>query len=182
MAALPRIGAESRTILGNVATRELFRQAATMPQAMLRYLRAAGAVFFAALAIGLICLWVRSYESCEAAALNPGGQHALSITSYRGAAWLILFEADDSPGWIFVTIPADSITIYAPNGGILGIRLYRHGAETYLTLPHWCLAASSLSVGAMCVFKRSFRFSLRAILIATTLIAAMLGLAVYCER
>ncbi len=49
----------------------------------------------------------------------------------------------------------------------------------YLYLPHWFVAASSFGLAALFAFKRNWRFTIRTLLIATTLIAAALGLGVY---
>ena len=150
---------------------------------MVRYLRYAAAVVFALLAVGFVAPWVRSYTSCDAAGLNPGGKHAFSITSYRGAVWVQRFDADrtrDQRLWVYVIIPAEAIYIHAPGNGLLGLRLFREeSCVVKLSLPYWFLAASSLALAALFAFKRTWRYSLRTVLVATTLLAGLLGLAVY---
>ena len=47
-----------------------------------------------------------------------------------------------------------------------------------MRLPHWFLAASSFSLTALFAFQRIRRFSLRTILVATTVVAGVLGMAV----
>jgi hypothetical protein len=48
-----------------------------------------------------------------------------------------------------------------------------------VVIPHWFPAALSLGFAALCAFKRPWRYSLRTILVATTVLAGLLGLAVY---
>jgi hypothetical protein len=46
-------------------------------------------------------------------------------------------------------------------------------------LPYWFLALSSLALAALLAFKPVTRFTVRGLLITTTLVAAVLGAAVY---
>ena len=150
---------------------------------MLRRLRYLPAVAFALLALAFVALWVRSFTVCETANLNPGGKYAFSATSYRGAVWVQRFDADriaDEAHWAWASIPADVIYIHAPGNGLLGLRLFREETGVVkLSLPYWFLAASSLAFAALLAFKPITRFTVRGLLITTTLLAAVLGLAVY---
>jgi hypothetical protein len=149
---------------------------------MRRRLRYLPAAFFAMLALALVGLWVRSFTDCETANFNPGGKYAFSATSYRGAVWVQRFDADriaDDALWAWASIPADVIYIHAPGKGLLGIRLFREETGVVkLSLPYWFLALSSLALAALLAFKPISRFTVRGLLITTTLLAAVLGLAV----
>ena len=54
----------------------------------------------------------------------------------------------------------------------------RHSSSDLLA-PHWFLVASSLAIAILLAFKPITRFTVRGLLITTTLLAAFLGLAVY---
>ena len=48
-----------------------------------------------------------------------------------------------------------------------------------ITIPTWSLIAMSAALAALFVFKGTWRFTIRTLLIATTLVAAALGLGVF---
>jgi hypothetical protein len=79
------------------------------------------------------------------------------------------------PDWGMESFP----TTYAPSSGLLGFRFLRDVSTTAVVVPYWFLAACSFALAALFAFKRSWRFSVRSILIATTLLAIALGLGVY---
>jgi hypothetical protein len=64
-------------------------------------------------------------------------------------------------------------------GGLYGFAWELADWHLAVTLPHYFLAASSLGLAALFAFKRTWRYSLRTVLVATTLLAGLLGLAVY---
>jgi hypothetical protein len=61
-----------------------------------------------------------------------------------------------------------------------GFGTIRTAGLTLIVVPHWFLVVSIVMLGAAPWIRRSF--SLRTLLIATTLIAAVLGLAVYFAK
>jgi hypothetical protein len=62
----------------------------------------------------------------------------------------------------------------------LGFGIARHVfGDVELFLPHWFLMLVSAWLATVFAFKRTWRFTIRTLLIATTLIAAALGLGVY---
>jgi hypothetical protein len=66
-----------------------------------------------------------------------------------------------------------------PKGGGRGFSLTRADNGYGVSFPHWFLAACSLGFAALFAFKKTWRFRLRSILIATTLLVIALGLGVY---
>jgi hypothetical protein len=149
---------------------------------MPRRLRYLPAVAFALFTLALVGLWVRSYTDCETANFNPGGKYAFSATSYRGALWVQRFDAARIPDevlWAVATIPTEVIYIHAPGHGLLGLRLFRENEVVKLSLPYWFLALSSLALAALLALRPTTRFTVRGLLITTTLLAAVLGLIVY---
>ena len=142
---------------------------------MMRYARYAAAALFALLAVGFVALWARSYFWWDLA-----GGNGFLLMSYYGITAVNFneqyvgnklgwgaFPADDNEGERFWKI------------GLLGIGFRHNALGTLYYLPHWFLAASSLALAALFAFKRTWRYSLRTILVATTLLAGLLGLAVY---
>jgi hypothetical protein len=61
-----------------------------------------------------------------------------------------------------------------------GFLLRRHPNDVTLFIPHWILPL--LAVAPAALPWRSSRFSLRTLLVATTLVAVVLGLIVYATR
>ncbi len=152
---------------------------------MPRPLRYAPAVAFALLALALVGLWVRSNYYLDRLRMPLGGNSTAGCSSYDGVigcGW-----GDDPPyaarDWFFVSIlasetsrwdnmrPKESLGFSAWwDGGLLGYGF---------SLPHWFLALSALVLATLLAFKPITRFTVRGLLITTTLLAAVLGLAVY---
>ena len=137
---------------------------------MLRYARYAAAVVFALLAVGFVALWVRSYSHFDQA-YGPIGSLPVCLSSDSGA---VMLDSSDEvfDDWTVITFEP----IGWPYPNLLGFTVLEGYA---LRVPYWFLSASSLGLAALFAFKRTWRFSLRTILVATTLLAAILGLAVW---
>jgi hypothetical protein len=149
---------------------------------MLRYARYAAATFFALLAAGFVALWVRSYYNHDVVMWRISDTRALSVTSVRGKIIWHPFEATGltkTLAWeASPLMPGDWSRFDAAVE--TGHWIYIGGAEPEaFVVPHWVLAALSLALTALFTFNRTWRYSLRTILVATTLLAAVLGLAVY---
>jgi hypothetical protein len=143
----------------------------------MRYARYAAAVLFVLLAFGLVALWARSYRACDSLQYVAPGQGGVTIASHQGIQWFMFNRGDrwkDVRGWFFVSMPAESIYIHAPVGR-LGFCL----RADKVSLPHWFLIVSLLGIAKLLAYKQTWQFSLRTILVATTLFAALLALAVY---
>jgi hypothetical protein len=145
---------------------------------MMRYARYAAAALFALLAVGFVALWVRSYFRADSLYGYFADDCPVGFHSHRGVAGCIIeFDSADyapAKGWWFQSRSVDP----EPLAG-WGFRLSLNSWPSWVFIPHWFLAASSLGLAALFAFKRSWRYSLRTILVATTLLAAVLGLAVY---
>jgi len=155
--------------------------------AMTRYLRFAAAGFFLVLAIALLALWVRSFYYQDRLFLTVRGTHFVVLDSRRNVASFVVEEApdqltDELSEWSLVTTP----TLFKPmdkgwpRGVIagLGFSLNFEPGIFWLEAPHWFIAMASATAAAIFAFKRTWRFSIRTLLIATTLVAAALGLGV----
>jgi hypothetical protein len=144
---------------------------------MRRHLRFAPTVAFALLALAFVGLWMRSYWSHDVVT-GPVGGSDLCLASDRGVVLVGVLAYDPGLGWELRHYPAIGVQNYTCP---LGLKVLRQGGwgPSGLLFSHWFLAASSLSLAALFAFKRTWHYSLRTILVATTLLAAILGLAVY---
>jgi len=148
-------------------------------------------VFFALLAIAFVALWVRSYFYNESILWVPNNSRYSMISSRRGS---IGFEHvvtssffPSSQGWKITSAPVGPVPLGRNPHQSLISRMgfnFQQVSQRPLsgmagTIPHWFLAACSLGLAALFAFKRTWRYSLRTILVATTVLAAILGLAVY---
>jgi hypothetical protein len=157
---------------------------------MLRYARYATAAFFALLAVSFVVLWVRSYYRQDVLqSPHSGDHHFAAVSNWSVTSWIVLYHYPNAlprTSWtIESTMPSPDSNIrnlFTPFASVLsqaGFVFSRGSLSTTLTLPHWFLAASSLGLAALFAFKRTWRYSLRTIIVATTLLAGLLGLAVW---
>ena len=147
-----------------------------------RKLRIAFSAVCGIICLLLIVLWVRSHRAEDRASgrLSSGG-----IRLYSSRGWIVLFKNNTpSASWYTWDIslgsdywldPADTRLRYA-----LPLNFFGRSAISNISLPHWVLALASVAFAtAPWLSYRPFRFSLRTLLIATTLFAAILGLIVW---
>jgi hypothetical protein len=149
---------------------------------MMRYARYAAAVLFTLLAAGFVALWVRSYSHFEAIFWPLGHGYAISAESACGLTHTVLFSTTISQGHVSSTSGEVAKEVagwrYGETLWGLGLKLSSHDGRMRLWLPYWFLTLSSLALAALFAVKRTWRFSLRTILVAATLLAGVLGLAV----
>jgi hypothetical protein len=132
----------------------------------------------------LIALWVRSFWQVDTVYANIGGMAAFKIESVSGS--LILIRNPNGP-W---GINSQSVSEWRYRRDLLQKfqnNLYQ-GKKTppvvslIATIPHWIPVLLTAVFAAAPWVQRSKRFSLRTLLIATTLVAVVLGLVVYAAR
>ncbi len=147
-----------------------------MPR-FLRYLRLAFSATCLIAGVLLCVLWVRSYSQL-----------------YNLSNWSRQLSLSSCCGHIFVNEPFYSDE--SPEGGstkiikLLGHELYFDSYPAAyivqdgvgIAVPDWVFVGSALTIGVIPWIRWSNRFSLRTLLIATTVVAAVLGLAVYVAR
>lgn len=148
---------------------------------MMRYARYAAAVLFALLAAGFVVLWVRSYTYSDAAegpiAKWQGGYHATRGEIILACGRLDAYTRATEWKTYSFHVSRDRRPMKPT---FLGFAFERHEtlAWKYVYVPHWFLSASSLGLAALFAFNRTWRYSLRTILVATALLAGLLGVAV----
>jgi len=142
-------------------------------------------VFWGVAALLLIVLWVRSYFYSDTLAKGWGSttQQGLAISSENGA---LLFNYVDVRGstvtltrWKVTILPItnrDLLRIGSMDDGRAGFLFLRLSDGYLLSVPYWFLVELTLVVGPLPWLRWSNRFSLRTLLIATTLVAVVLGL------
>jgi hypothetical protein len=148
---------------------------------LIRGLRIAWSVAWGILCVLLILLWVRSYKIRDSVWL-PGSSYGLQINSLTGHfATFIVSRASPTSQFVPAKVAHDRIAgrwadLFDKN--VLGFYFGRAGRELRVDMPHWfCVLALAIIGIAPWKFEGG-RFSLRTLLIATTLIAVVLGLTV----
>jgi hypothetical protein len=172
-----------------------------------RKLRIAWSVVWALAAVLLIVLWVRSYETWDRLSGKVPGDYSPVLISHTGHLTVVLYDLtlqwkfprlDRGPihqnwyedvvwphrsfcgfGWCYHEYHRNT-----PNGergwdprGMTG-RSWTHPASGIM-LPHWSAALLFAALAFLVWVPWSLNFSLRTLLIATTLIAVGLGLIVW---
>jgi hypothetical protein len=147
----------------------------------LRYLRIAFSATCVIVAVLVCALWVRSYTIADG--VTRLGKTELVILSFRG---VLDFGVNGDPsaphivgtGWIHYEndVTGDSVESLPYRFGFHIANL----EDGSWAIPHWFAAMLCVGMAAAAWFR--WRFSLRTLLIATTLIAVVLGLIVWAVR
>ncbi len=167
---------------------------------MLRPLRYLPATAFALLALAFVGLWVRGYSIADIAS-GPMGTRQNALSSNRGIIQFVprgrlcrgcrvpiltilracepLVEGWNQ--WARTVFPLNHPQLLGSYYEFtwLGFGLRSKADRVSLFLPHGFLALSSLATAALLAFKPITRFTVRGLLMTTTLLAAVLGLVVY---
>jgi hypothetical protein len=135
----------------------------------------------------LIVLWVRSYSTVDSLRCPAFGRYLVHIQS--GSGRIIVFTLPYSNEWQTGSIPIEHIgrrdvlttavfgTPYRPKVYV--------GFSRSVAVPYWALLLPTVAAVVLSLWslhETSWRFSLRTLLIATTLVAAVLGLIVWVAR
>jgi hypothetical protein len=158
-----------------------------------RKLRIAWSVVCGVACVLLIALWVRSYRARELVCGLIGnnsvllqsvhGEIGLSIQPWTAPRFDKIVKSDPQApqvslwqsAWQSPELPGISVG--------LGIRWWRSENGVVLaTIPHWCPVIALATLAAIPWIRQKWRFSLRTLLIATTLVAVVLGMIVWSVR
>lgn len=155
-------------------------------------------VFFGILCLLLIALWVRSYWRLERISTQPPNTALVEpvVESLIGRVWFIWPQYGIGMSWWeFSSVrPEDYFHVksldyvYRPKD-VLGFGIGYYTQWGFCT-PYWFLATSCVALAAIpwirwssIRWKRwSWQFSLRTLLIFTTLVSVLLGLIIYLAR
>jgi hypothetical protein len=147
---------------------------------LVRALRIAWSVAWGPAAILLVALWVRSYVSRDLMYLNTrldrfGDGSNFTISWMDGSMMLAKIPSNEiySVGgpFGFMSIRRD---VYSSQHTFWGVGYYSTSFGPMYVAPMWLLIVGACTIGA--VTWEPFRFSLRTLLIAMTLVAVGLGL------
>jgi hypothetical protein len=142
-----------------------------------RKLRIAWTVFCGIACVLLIVLSVRSYWRYDAVARIDGALVEIRLFSNRGAVGVIRMDWSDantnfvSHGWQFESSPTYDLSAFYWN--------WTDSGDGMIRLPIWCLTPPIVVISTLSWTPKLSRFSLRTLLVATTLIAVVLGLIVW---
>jgi hypothetical protein len=109
------------------------------------------------------------------------GSQAVQISSVKGRVAIARLDPRATIGRSYLSVEAGDSTDWR-KGGVLGFRYYDDGLVRALIAPHWLPALLSATLAVIPWISRSWRFSLRTLLIATTLVAVVLGLVVWLKH
>jgi hypothetical protein len=137
----------------------------------------------------LICLWVRSYWCEDYIGYNYELEYGFGSRSSKGRMTFVSYDARAytgidriaTKGFYLKSFDASEAPPSQPKWdfGLKGA----HSPSTYLTVPHWSLALVFAVLALINPLSRiPRRFSLRTLLIATTLAAAGLGTVAWLRR
>jgi hypothetical protein len=161
----------------------------TKPLLRFRKLRIAWSVFWGVACVLLVALWVRSYSWADFSRCPLGTQKTLGLGSSGGRLFLRTYPNNNARTF---TTDSERTVISLPTGWGRKTSAQRPAANVKLPLfsysssqpydadlmfPHWLLVIVCIGIAASPWML--WRFSLRTLLIATTLVAVGLGAIVY---
>ena len=151
-----------------------------------RKLRIAWSVAWGVVAVLLCVLWVRSYWRWESvAAIKTPSRYVVGSGQGIAIVSRASYPGIDGPRrWLLKSRKPDKGEVW-PVKSYFGLNVALRSNEIALYLPYWFLLGSTLIAGILTApFARNlrFRFSLRTLLIATTLVAVVLGVIVWLAR
>jgi hypothetical protein len=142
------------------------------------------------LAIAICVLWVRSYWSLDLVTRVSSNSMQTTFGSQMGVVYVAHFDAFRayrgtsnpyaSHGWKYKT--------HAPYAIKLPFTWERDADSFLINAPHWSIACVAVVISVLTAIPWRFgrfvprQFSLRSMLVATTLVAVVLGLAMRAER
>ena len=157
------------------------------PPMRFRRVRIAVSVFFALVAVALCVLWVRSQDHIDRLTWHYRRPRAIQVGTEPGRIDIKVFT--DAPTIIPATNSHPSRQLWTPfvetmrlYGGVTNWtpEIMNDPSGTIIAIPQWLLVTMlGLFASASWLITR---FSLRALLIATTLLAVLLGLGVWLAR
>jgi hypothetical protein len=143
-----------------------------------RKLRIAWSVLWGLACVLLIVLWVRSYRGGDSITLYESNAEAVPLTSTKGHIELLADNDINANPYQWVDFVMNNNPERQSVSAIYAGFEVRHTwrFDSY-SMPHWFAVLLSVACGA--IPWLGWRYSVRTLLIATTLVAAVLGLAVY---
>ena len=138
---------------------------------MARKLRIAWSVGCGIVCLLLIVLWVRSYWLMESLTLPTNTGHVILISSNSGVVYLVAEPTVITTTWG-----------YSRGGVFRAVRSFKFELtnELVVRFPHWFVALLCATLAIAPWIK--WRFSLRTLLVTTTLVAVLLVAIIYTAK
>jgi len=137
--------------------------------AMLKYLRIAVTALSLTACVLLVALWVRSYHFIEALQVSFPFMR-VRVFSESGVVVTWIVHNDNREGSHWMTLPHNEVfSLFSTKSVVIE-------EPTSIQVPHWLLVILSASFAAIAWVR--WKFSVRTLLIATTLVAVGLGVVV----
>lgn len=149
----------------------------------LRRTRITTSLVFALLTLALVVLWVRSCTWSDIINRQGANQVPVRVSSTRGA--ITIYWQSMSPNSAPVTRWWYRLTPNEPGPLYLSYHFRKFSHFRWMIIPYWMLVCIPFVALLVVVPKSALltaRFSLRTMLIATTLIAVVLGLMVWASK
>jgi hypothetical protein len=148
-----------------------------------RYLRIAVTALSLTASVLLIALWVRSFTTLDTV-FWPWTDHALALSSLKGHVVLSIIGKAPAEQWTpfrveHIVIGDRFKTRF--NNNVFGFYFARKPGGFRLDLPHWLLVLLGMTIAVAAWRHKKWRFSLRTLLIATTLVAVGIGVVVAAQ-
>jgi hypothetical protein len=163
------------------------------PPLRFRKLRVAWSVAWGIVAVLLVALWVRSYQTHDIVTIriNDSGPQFLNIHSTGGHFSLVVkVHQGDSGPWLRHSASSPPLNAGYPDDfgnypDSVRFRIFRWRSAglTQVQIPIWFpVVLFALLVVVPWIRQVSWRFSLRTLLVATTLVAVGLGLLLWATK
>jgi hypothetical protein len=148
-----------------------------------RYLRIAVTALSLTACVLLVALWVRSNRWADDVWIPLPLNRDIGLTSESGCVSISLFRRDMTPpypfGWSSSDMNRTRNPVPPTNSGF---RVVREPDYSLIYVPNWFLALLAAVFAAVPWVNRIRRYSLRTLLIVTTLVAVGLGTVIYIAR
>jgi hypothetical protein len=151
---------------------------------MLKYLRIAVTALSLTACLLAIVLWVRSYESSDRVIGPLPWSHMFQAYTWRGTGQVIVSgPAYRLDLWEYYSSPVPQQTgnsdMTRPSPAFWGFNIRKLSGVLIVTAPMWFIVVLFGAIPlALCRSHIKRRFSLRTLLIATTIVSAVLGIVV----
>lgn len=149
---------------------------------LIRRLRIATSVFFAAVTVALCVLWVRSYWRVDNIWCQVTAHRTLFLRTTPGKlTWWYAVQSAAHPVWEWKKYTYPTSDFAGNFNGTVTRPILKGNLTTHLehVVPLWIPSAIALAVAFPAAIGLSNRFSLRTLLVVTTLVAVVLGLGVW---
>ncbi len=150
-----------------------------------RKLRIAWSVACGIACLLLIILWVRSYSYIDSFHFNiPGWPYGVRVNSIQGGSGIVIrdYSYASSGFMASYSTPTSRFNYQDHYGQRLDDGWFHLLGNKEVLVPYWFVVMSSGALAAAPWVRWSKRFNLRTLLIATTLVAMVLGLIVWSVR